>query len=247
MKLDAEGWLVAEDGDPGVTRYPTCRTCIIADPPLGIVWHWTAGVGRSNIWSGALARSIQTYDPMKDRAASWHFLISRDGSLYQSVPAARGAWHVGRSGKVCGVNYPNVNSVLLGCEIENAGRLLRVEGFPDRFYCWPYWSNPDAPERERQFDPHWEMPPGRAVEAADVPDFKVAGGWFDPFTPEQEATAEKLVRALVARYGWDAGALNHGHYEYAYPTKEDPGPLWMRTVLPRIFGRVLFCSPSNPV
>jgi hypothetical protein len=81
MRVDDQGWLVAEDGDPRVVRYPTVRTYAVAVPaPFGIVWHWTAGRGGSGFAEG-LARRAQLYRRGIDRAASWHVLVAKDGDF----------------------------------------------------------------------------------------------------------------------------------------------------------------------
>jgi hypothetical protein len=102
MRLDDEGWLVAEEGDPAVARYPTVRRSPLVVPaPLGIVWHWTAGRGGPG-FAEALARRARTYRRGIDRAASWHVLIAKDGGIHQSAPFTVGTWHVGRPGVIAG-------------------------------------------------------------------------------------------------------------------------------------------------
>src|SRR5262245_43281835 len=120
MRIDDEGWLVAEDGDPAVTRYPTVRRYALVVPaPLGIVWHWTAGRGGPG-FAEALARRVQTYRRGIDRAASWNVLIAKDGGIHQSAPLTVGTWHVGRPGVIAGRRFENVNRATVGCELENA-------------------------------------------------------------------------------------------------------------------------------
>jgi len=244
MVVDDHGWLVAEPGaDPQVIRYTTVRTTLLAAPkPLGIVWHWTAGRGGVPGWSTGLAKSIMTYDSKRDRAASWHVLIGKDGIIHQSAPFLMGTWHVGRPGKIGGMDTPNVNKLAVGCELENAGQLLRVGS---RFYCWPYYLNPDDPVATPELDPHLEVEAHRA-EAADGGYWKDApGGFFDAFTPEQEESAESLLRALVMAYQWTPEVCGYGHVMFDYPRKLDPGPLWLRGALPRILGKIFPSVPNE--
>jgi hypothetical protein len=126
MKVDDQGWLVGADGEPVGKRYPTVRTYELATPaPLGIVWHYTDGVGGPGYAEG-LARHIQTFRRGVDRPASWHLVIAKDGAIYQSAPFTVGTWHVGKPGIIAGRRFANINHVTVGCELENAGRLLRL-------------------------------------------------------------------------------------------------------------------------
>jgi hypothetical protein len=227
MRIDQEGWLAAEEGDPAVVRHPTVRTYPLAVPaPLGIVWHWTGGRGGPG-YAERLALRTRTYRRGVDRAASWHVLLAKDGAIYQSAPFLVGTWHVGRPGVIACRRFGNVNRATVGCEIENAGRLRKLG---DRFYCWPYWSNPGAPRQERRPDPRCAVD---AVRAVVVP----GQGTFDAFSPEQEASATRLLGALVAQFGWTRDACAHGHRDFT-TSKEDPGPLWAEVVLPRVLDAV---------
>ena len=239
MRVNEEGWLEAEGEGPEVKRYPTVRTTAMAVPhPLGVVWHWTAGRGGPG-FGEALAREAQTYRRGVDRAASWHVLIAKDGVIYQSAPFGVGTWHVGRPGVIAGRRFDNINAATIGVELENSGRLLKLgEGV----YCWPYFTNPDAPEGTRRPDARYQVADERAVVTGE--------GLFDAFTAAQESSAEALVRALAARYGLSRDVSAYGHVDFDSPRKEDPGPVWRQTVLPRVLDRVFgggaVAAASNP-
>ena len=228
MRIDQDGWLVAAEGDPRVLRFPTVRTYRLLVPtPLGIVWHWTAGRGGPG-FGETLARRAQTYQRGIDRAASWHVLIARDGVIYQSAPFLVGTWHVGRPGVIAGQRFDNINRATVGCELENAGRLRKIG---ERFYCWPYWTNPTAPVYERRSVPRCAVDVARATVVHGQ-------GTFDAFSPQQEASAAAMLAALVARFGWTSDACAYGHRDFDPQRKEDPGPLWAGTILPRILNQV---------
>jgi N-acetyl-anhydromuramyl-L-alanine amidase AmpD len=228
MRIDDEGWLVEEDGEPAVRRYPTVRRYPLVVPaPLGIVWHWTAGRGGPG-FGEALARRAQTYRRRIDRAASWHVLIAKDGGIHQSAPFTVGTWHVGRPGVIAGRRFENINRATLGCELENAGRLRKIG---DRFYCWPYWSNPGAPAHERRPDPRCALDSARAIAVHGE-------GTFDDFPAAQVTSAARVLGALVARFGWSRDACAYGHVDFDWPRKEDPGPLWKRERLPGVLDNV---------
>jgi N-acetyl-anhydromuramyl-L-alanine amidase AmpD len=228
MRIGDDGWLDADDGDPRLVRYPTVRHYPLVVPaPLGIVWHWTAGRGGPG-FAETLARRAQTYRRDIDRPASWHVLIAKDGAVFQSAPFIVGTWHVGRPGVVAGRRFQNVNRATVGCELENAGRLRKLG---DRFYCWPYWTNPGAPPHERRPDPRCAVDSSRVVV---VP----GEGTFDDFPPAQVASAERMLTALVLRFGWSQQDCAYGHVDFDWPRKEDPGPLWRRERLPGVLDHI---------
>ncbi len=228
MKVDNEGWLVPEGGEPRVVRLPTVRTYRLVVPaPLGIVWHWTSGRGGPG-FAERLCRRVQTYRRGIDRPASWHVLIGRYGVIYQSAPLLVGTWHVGRPGVISGQRFDNINRVTIGCELENAGRLRKIG---ERFYCWPFWTNPGAPAYERRPDPRCAIDAGRAVVVQNQ-------GIFDAFSSEQQATATVILAALVARFGWARQDCLHGHRDFDPKRKEDPGPVWADAVLLQILNHV---------
>jgi len=231
MRVAVDGWLQREsDSDPHLVAYPSRRSFSLFTPtPLGLIWHWTAGIPRVG-FADELARSIVTFDPSTDRAASWHVLIAKDGALYQSVPCNQGAWHVGKPGVITGKKWPNVNRVTLGCEIENAGDLKMIGGAP---YAWPYYVGGSL---TRGPNPRLKIE-GPTTTVADVV--------YDSFTLAQEASARALIVTLRARYGWLRDAFALAHRDFDAPRKRDPGPIWMDTILPRLLDEV-FGAPSTP-
>jgi N-acetyl-anhydromuramyl-L-alanine amidase AmpD len=236
MKVDGKGWLAPEEGDPIVRQVPTARTYKLTTPtPLGIVWHYTADRGGPG-YAEALARRVQNYKRGVDRPASWHVLIAKDGTIFQSAPFSVGTWHVGRPGVIAGWRFDNINHATVGCELENAGRLRKIG---DRVYCWPYFTNPDAPAAERHPDPHCAVDLERAVPTKE--------GLFDAFTAAQEVSATALLRALATSYHFSREVSAYGHIDFDAPRKEDPGPVWVETVLPRVLDRVFGPLAASPV
>jgi hypothetical protein len=231
MLVDDLGWLMEEGGDPKVVRYTTTRTTSLETPkPLGIVWHWTAGRCGPG-WAKGCCDEIVTYNPAKDRAASWHILIAKNGDLHQCAPFIVGTWHVGKGGLIGSHQSVNVNRCTVGVEIENAGRLIKL-GM--KAYCWPFWLNPDDNYDRRRPDPGLEVNPQRAAEGKGGFWKDAEGGLFDAYTPEQIRSATILLTTLVKLYGWDRSVCGYGHLMFDYPRKEDPGPLWLLDALPGI-------------
>lgn len=238
MKVDDKGWLVPDAGDPSVKRYPTVRTYALATKePLGNVWHTTDDVGGPN-YGDLLAQRIQRYRPRVDRAASWHLLIARNGTLFQSASFLVGTWHVGVGGVIAGRRFDNINHATTGIELENAGRLTLLG---EQAYRWPYFVDPQAPAPQRRPDPKCAVDRSRAVATS--------AGWFDGFTLAQELSAGVVLRALVQRYGWTRETASYGHVEFDPAHREDPGPVWKQTVLPRVlehaFGPVTKTEPAG--
>jgi N-acetyl-anhydromuramyl-L-alanine amidase AmpD len=219
--------LVGADGEPVGKRFPTVRFYALATSvPLGIVWHTTDERGGPG-YAEALARRAQTFRRGVDRPASWHLLIAKDGAIYQSAPFTVGTWHVGMPGVIAGRRFPNINHATIGCELENAGRLRRLG---NQAYCWPYYINPDAPPYERRPDPRYAVGLDRAVATPQ--------GLFDTFTPAQEASAAVVLRAIATKYGWTRDVCSYCHVDFDPQHREDPGPIWKQTILPRVLDRV---------
>jgi hypothetical protein len=225
LSFGADGWLPA---GPGVVPVPTVRTCRLeVDLPLAVVWHGTGGACRPG-YGERLARRIQTYRRGVDRPASWHLLVARDGTIYQSAPLSVGTWHVGRPGQLGGRAFRNINAATVGVELENAGRLARLDG---RLYCWPYHRDPAAPRHERRRDPRCEVAPRDSVRLSD-------GAVFAAFTPAQESAATQLLEALAAALERPRAACAYTHRQFDPDRKTDPGRLFEELVLPRMLDLV---------
>jgi N-acetylmuramoyl-L-alanine amidase len=246
MKVTDTHWLEENaSGLPALVRVPSVRSTpleVDLAGPLGIVWHWTAGPCAGDGFAPALAQSIRTYDKTRDRAASWHVLIAKDGRLFQSVPFNLGSWHVGRPGRIggrpqktgdtwdacvgwAGRIFSNINRATVGVELENAGRLERVG---DKFCCWPFWMDPDQPSSGP--DPHMEIAPERAVQHG--------AQWFDDFPTAQRDAAFRLLQSLVIRYKWTREVSAYSHCQFDPTRKEDAGPRWLDVLLPSILDQV---------
>lgn len=214
MNVAPDGWI-----DDAI-KIPTRRICPMVPPgPLALVQHWTASGAddsRGNRDSKALAKWIA--DPKSDARASWHLLIDRDGTLIQSAPLNVGTWHVGKTGTVEGF-VRDVNRTTLGLELENLGE-LKADG--EGLAGWPWGARA----------PHVSGGAGERLVDADG-----SSRWWHRYTPAQEATFERLVRALAVKFGWGAGAFRYGHCDFDSPRKIDPGPLWL-VVRERVLGRV---------
>jgi N-acetyl-anhydromuramyl-L-alanine amidase AmpD len=150
-------------------------------------------------------------------------LIAKDGTVFQSAPLTRGAWHVGRPGVVNGQRFESVNRATIGVELENAGPLVVRAG---QYYAWPYFVD----GARRHPDPRLRIAESRVDERRGLP--------FDGFPPAQIAAATELAGSLAAYFRWGATALSYAHADFAAPHKTDPGPLWMEELLPGVLGEL---------
>lgn len=125
MLLDDEGWAV----DPKVTKQPYFNlrkgdmTAV-----NGIVVHQTA--------SPTLQSTLNSYQSASPNGA--HFLIDKDGTLYQTGSVRWLLWHVGRLQSRCLVRNicTPVELKALNAGVWNPGHIHQIESrkkFPDRF------------------------------------------------------------------------------------------------------------------
>ena len=152
-----------------------------------LVVHYTAG--------GTAASSINWWKNPKAKGANAHFVIDRDGKLFQCRPLNRTCGHAGVSrwkDPKTGVLYTNLNSCSIGIEMANGG-----DTFPTKF---------------SKLDPvsakHKHQPKGPARQ-------------WESYTPEQIATVKELTKILKERFNIDDVI---GHEDIAPTRKTDPGP-----------------------
>ncbi len=181
-----------------------------------IVLHYTAG--------GNVESTIAWFKNPRSRASA-HYLVARDGTIYQFVRDEDTAWHAGippRSGlseeenrkreERARIIRPNQRGI--GIEIDNWGLLKKTDG---GFVTW----------NERPYR-------GEVVETG--------GNYWEPYTEAQYQSVAKLIQYLCHKhsippnyppegpgtYHQDAGALSSfrgilGHCAID-DTKLDPGP-----------------------
>lgn len=242
MLVQTDGWLKSDTDGEQVILVPSVRsTYLEAKGIQGIVWHWVGGPGLRPEYPKNLADSIRTYNPGSDAAASWHILIAKDGRVFQSVQLTRGAWHVGKPGrigakpvKMGGVWNPltwpgtlmsNINHATCGIELENAGELKKIG---EKFYCWPYWADPH--NESSGADHRWEIPAERVVLSGDA--------IYDGYTNAQKTSAAAVTRALIIKFALSRDVCQYGHFHFDSPRKQDPGPVWMDSELPEVLNAV---------
>lgn len=269
LKFDSNGWLIP-GSDPKIDvniEHRTSKTMplnktLLGGKPVGIIWHWTGGG-----FGDGKARFLEEWTVgaavKPEPAASWHFYITKNGKLYQHAPLTIGTWHAGAppgnkvfipvKGDVgTMVPLPNINTALLGVEMENAG-ILKSQKLADgktAWYAWPYGPNLNTCTGKAQCS---EVDALRGVkngarfgEKYRVTDNRVIqlpnGKAYDAYTQAQIKTATELSRALKEALGWVSPKQLHYSHEQFLPTQKlDPGDVWMEGILPQIevnvFGR----------
>ena len=133
-----------------------------------LIMHFTSG-------ATALS-SINFWKTPDAKGASAHFVIDRDGTLYQCRPCNQSCGHAGVSKWTHqGKTYEGLNSCTIGIEFANAGDSTNLSN---------KWS---------------KLSPLRAKHKNGGPNCD-----WERYTPEQIATGKELALVLVKRYNLDA-------------------------------------------
>ena len=143
---------------------------------------------------------------------SAHFLIGRNGHMWQMVKLRDAAWHAGRSRwKHEGRQREDVNDFSIGVELANHGPLIKRDDGTFAYLATGRqcdYVQSGTPEFRRL-----EFAPGLSMEA-----------WWEPYYEAQLAALESLTAMLRQHYTLELV----GHEEIASPfgRKSDPGPMF---------------------
>jgi len=246
LAVGGDGWLVGD----GVIRVPTARAGYRwrtrSGQPGGFLLHWTAT--QHGTAPGMLRRSASGTGP------SVHFWIEDNGTIYQQVPLTRGAGHAGGAssarlkdladGRIVKASSGySANSYLIGCEVVQVGevRWVRLDGA--RWVAaqphergavamgWPFGAVDKETGKPRKGP---IVRPEQIVEGVDDGRRRL----YQDHTPAQLVALERLLTALVDRYGFTDEALSWGHVSVDPTRKRDPGPVWFSRHLPEILARI---------
>jgi N-acetylmuramoyl-L-alanine amidase len=168
--------------------------------PSGIVIHYTAagsGKGSANYFAGKAA------------GVSAHFVIDRDGTVYQCVSLKDKAWHAGVSQWPTGTKQKNCNDFTIGIELANWGWLTKDSAGKVLTYTKAVFNGPTVEIKGKL----WEVYPEAMIESL------------------------KSVLAIVStKTGIQINSTNVVGHEHIAPTrKTDPGPAfpWSSIFLPK--------------
>lgn len=178
----------------------TLPTTVIASPNQDarqatmVVIHYTT--------NDDAADSLQTLtSPV--RKVSAHYLIDRQGGLYQLVPENRRAWHAGQA---YWAGVTDINSVSLGIEIDNAGNAPFDEAQIATLLNLLADIQTRHKIRAANVVGHADVSPGRKVDPGPYfPWRRLAqagfGLWCDQPVADPDATVD--VSALLVQLGYD--------------------------------------------
>lgn len=189
------------------------KNCFRAHPPMEgngapkyIIMHYT---------TGTKLESTINHFTNADPGVATHIVIGRDGRVIQFVPFNLSAHHAGFSWWEMD---NNLNTLSIGIELDNAGKLDREES------TGKFLSQGDVPipEGSFKFRAHWRNKKRKPA--------------WEVFPPVQLAVARRIVKALIKRYPTIQEIL--GHDQVNLLNREDPGPLFpMADWRQELFGR----------
>ena len=161
-------------------------------PPVGVVVHYTAG--------GNVAG---THQSLQDSGFGYHFIIGRNGTVYQLASFEERVSHAGKS---VWNGYKNLNDHFLGIAIASYGLLKERNG---KFYAWPN-------------DYNFELDPKNHR-------ISFRQGNLDNSVRVWEGATDSQVKELEKLLGWLIAYMNIkpdnicGHDECSLAGKMDPG------------------------
>ncbi|MEE3622798.1 peptidoglycan recognition family protein [Nitrospirillum sp. BR 11752] len=167
MQLDADGWVV----DSKVTKspFPNLKHGTMA-AIHGIIVHQTGSPSRD--------ATFNSYRGASPNGA--HFLIDKNGDVYQTASVTWKLWHVGKLRPRCLLQHscPATEVKLItGWRVAQVHEIERQKAFPDRFPM-----NDDS----------------IGIEIVSDNIIEPKGTTFEPVTPEQNAALDWMIAGLKA-------------------------------------------------
>lgn len=237
--VDDEGWLVGEKVYKATTfpRSDAKSKLLTKGQPLGVVTHATATARGTaeTIW-----KAWHRHNGPQDNHSA-HLTIESDGSVFQSIPFKRSAWHGGgsvvlpngmRARTNAFINGVTPNSSTISIEITNLGEVRKKKD--DK---WRGWSSNGG------------VGTGTSVKEEDT--IKIGKRQYHSYTEEQRETWKEILLALTEEYPTLTGkpvTVKHSpetlkrmkslkpevlierihltHHDIDPVRKWDPGPAW---------------------
>lgn len=207
-------WLVTHDrrrvtpnryhaGD--TTRNVQAYKAHLIEPVEGIIFHYTA--------SGDTKRTVDWLCSPASQASA-HFVLGRDGELWQLASLAERTWHAGGATSQF-LGKRNVNGRTIGIEIVNWGSLTWD---PDKT-AWLNWIEQEAKNKQKSYKSY-----SGVVHADPLRPNQRA---WEPYPDEQIVRLCELVESLLILYPLIAAEPNTrmvGHEDVDAMRKTDPGP-----------------------
>lgn len=163
--------------------------------------------------TGTRVESTIAHFRNENSVVSAHVLIGRDGRVIQFLPFDKIAFHAGKS---WWESDEDLNTMSIGIELDNAGSLKETP--------------------EGWFRKKIRIPDDRVKRAAYWRESKVRG--WEIFPQTQLDVLERVVRALVDRYGGPDQIEMLGHDDVNLANRQDPGAVFpMPELREKIWGR----------
>ena len=156
--------------------------------PDTVVIHYTA--------AGSISSAVRTLTDPQVKASA-HLVIGREGEIMQLVPFNKIAWHAGKSEYQ---GRKGMNHYSIGIELDNAGRLSRLEGEYVSWFGRKYLST-------------------HVMAATHKNESK--NGYWHLYSEEQIDCVQRVCELLRDRYEINTIV---GHDDIAPGRKTDPGP-----------------------
>lgn len=188
-QIDEFGWLVTAPGIFVRMAHPSwysseMRLKTLSGKPVGLVWHFSS----TNPGTGAaMARNKQVPRKKTDRESSFHLSIDTDGTIWQSVPFLRPAWHAGLGDPYSGpgVKKPvSPNHALVGIELVGHGKTyteaqVKAAGLLVAALCEKYgWDSAACRHEHVHFDPERRTDTGEPWRSTHLPIVLRAAGFL---------------------------------------------------------------------
>ena len=235
MKFNENGWLSESDK---MELIPTEIVKEVKPKMLGLVWMRPTETENRVGFAKDRALSFQKAKP-GTAFFSVHFIIDRDGKIYQLSSVDKSAQHINVGGVLQKLRIESISQATVSIEMVNGGTCRFVSG---RFYSYPYYfSRLDTRSRIRIPEPSMGGDPRYLLDEQKVETVQTQTGreYAEKFPDAQLASAEELIAALVDKFKWERQDCMHAPSNFDRSlASRDLGVFWHSYVLPRLIEKV---------
>jgi N-acetylmuramoyl-L-alanine amidase len=205
-------WLVPPDKQKLTpNRYtkspPTPSRPDLIKPIDGLILHFTA--------SGNISSTIAHLCEPSSQASA-HFVVDRDGTIWQLAPLSDRTWHAGGATSSF-LGQRNTNGRTIGIEMMNWG-VLEWDSNTNQFLTWP---NADLRKKKQPY----QFYRGQIFRDPKTPNTKA----WEPYLQAQVDSVHYLIKELADLFPIiksDPATRLVGHEDVDPMRKVDPGKAW---------------------